>query len=555
MTVLERVGDESGDPLVDIAIDALKKNKQLIVFVNTKRSAEAVAERLAGKAFSRNEESSDLQALSDKALNALSSPTRQCKRLAKILTRGAAFHHSGLNSLQRDLVEDGFRNKVVKIICATPTLAAGVDLPAGRVIIRDLKRYGGIWGMSSIPVLEYEQMSGRAGRPKFDKTGEAVCIASSNSEKEDIWEGYVNGEPEEILSKLAVEPVLRTYVLSLVATGIVGSDKEIKEFMSRTFYAHQYKDISKLFSILDRMILKLEEWEFIAVNGEQNTASRTQGSERSEQNAGRGFQNADFVSASDLGKVEGKYNKIRATKLGERVAELYLDPYTAHYLLTCMQRAKSSKVLHAFSFLQMVSWTLEMRPLIRARQKDIPLVEARMVEESGNFYSLEPAEYSEEYDEFLDSVKTAIVFDSWIDEWGEDRLFDEFQVTPGELNAKLDRADWLLFSCYELSKLQGFRDISNFILKLRVRLNNGVREELLPLLKLKGVGRVRARKLFANGVKDLGNVKKIDISSLASLIGKKLSLDVKKQVGQNLSEDKIKVKPNKRKGQISLGDF
>ncbi|MCF7866308.1 hypothetical protein K9L67_00810 [Candidatus Woesearchaeota archaeon] len=541
MTTLEQISEESGDPLVDIAIDALKKNKQLIVFVNTKRSAEAVAERLSTKAFSKSDESKDLKDLSDKSLHALSSPTKQCKRLSRILLRGVSFHHSGLNSSQRDLVEDGFKNKFIKIICATPTLAAGVDLPAGRVIIRDLKRYGGVWGMSNIPVLEYEQMSGRAGRPKFDKTGEAVCIASSNSEKEDIWESYVNGLPEEILSKLAVEPVLRTYILSLVATGIVGSNKELKEFMSKTFYAFQYKDIGKLFSILDRMVSKLEEWEFISVIGKQNSEFTSVAS--------------DFISASDLNNISSDDFKIRATKLGERVAELYLDPYTAHYLLTCMQRAKSAKVLRSFSFLQMISWTLEMRPFIRMKQKDIPLVESRLVEESGNFYSLEPPEYSEEYDEFMDTIKTAIVFDSWVDEFGEDRLFDEFQVTPGELNAKLDRADWLLFSCYELSKLQGFREISNFILKLRIRLKNGVKEELLPLLKLKGVGRVRARKLYANSIKDLGDVKKIDISSLASLIGKKLSLDVKKQVGQNLSEDKIKIKPNKRKGQISLEDF
>ncbi|MCF7872056.1 hypothetical protein K9L97_03405 [Candidatus Woesearchaeota archaeon] len=548
MGVFEQVSEKSGDSLVDIALDALKKNKQLIVFVNTKRSAEAVAERLYSKAFSTNDESKDLETLSDKVLHALSNPTKQCKRLSKTLLRGVAFHHSGLNSLQRDLIEEGFRNKTIKIICATPTLAAGVDLPAGRVIIRDLKRYGGVWGMSNIPVLEYEQQAGRAGRPKFDKTGEAVCIASTNSEKEDIWETYVKGFPEEILSKLAVEPVLRTYILSLVATKIVGSMSELRTFLSKTFYAHQYKDLSKLFSILDLMVLKLEEWEFIISNNDKKTKNKEQRSEYKS-------LNTDFMSASDILNNENKDFELKATKLGERIAELYLDPQTANYLLLCMQRANDAKVLKPFSFLQMASWTLEMRPLIRTRQKDIPLVNSKLVEESGSFYCLEPDEYNEEYDEFLDSIKTSIVLDSWIDEFGEDKLFDEYNVTPGELNSKLDRMDWLLFSCYELSKIRGFREISNFILKLRIRLKNGVREELLPLLKLKGVGRVRARKLFANSVKDLGDVKKIDISSLASLIGKKLALDVKKQVGQNLSEDKIIVKPKKRKGQISLEDF
>lgn len=537
MSTLEQIEDKTGDSLIDITIDALLKNKQLIVFVNTKRSAEAVAERLAAKAMSKDSETKELQEISEKVLHALSAPTRQCKRLAKMITRGTAFHHSGLNHLQRELVEDGFKNKFIKIICATPTLAAGVDLPAGRVIIRDLKRYGGSnWGMSNIPVLEYEQMSGRAGRPKYDKTGEAVCIASTTSEKETIWNDYVNGDPEEILSKLAVEPVLRTYVLSLVATGYVGSKKELRTFMNKTFYAHQYQDTSKLFFILDKMIAKLEEWEFISTT---NTAASK-------------IKDTIFVSANEI--IDETDFKIRPTKLGERVAELYLDPYTANYLLTCMQRA-NSKPMRDFSFLQMVSWTLEMRPLIRVKQKDIPIVEEKIVLESNDLFSLEPADYSDEYDDFSDSIKTALVFEEWINEKGEDYLLDEHQVTPGELNAKLDRADWLLFSCYELSKLQGFRELANKILKIRIRLSKGVKEELLPLLKLKGVGRVRARKLYNNSVKDLGDVKTVDISSLATLLGKKLAINVKKQVGQEFSEDKIKVKPNKRKGQISLHDF
>ena len=64
---------------------------------------------------------------------------------------------------QRELIEDNFREGVIKIICATPTLAYGLSLPAFRSILKDLRRYGPR-GMAYIPVLEYLQMSGRAGR-------------------------------------------------------------------------------------------------------------------------------------------------------------------------------------------------------------------------------------------------------------------------------------------------------------------------------------------------------------------------------------------------------
>jgi helicase len=88
-----------------------------------------------------------------------------------------AFHHAGLESSQRRLVEQGFKDHRIKCIIATPTLAAGVNIPARRVIIRDLWRYDGNFGMTPIPILEYKQQAGRAGRPRYDTIGEAITIA------------------------------------------------------------------------------------------------------------------------------------------------------------------------------------------------------------------------------------------------------------------------------------------------------------------------------------------------------------------------------------------
>lgn len=528
------ISEVTGDPVVDISLDTLSLGKQELVFVNTKRSAEAQAEKIASKIIISDDVSLKLNELSSRIEKVLSSPTKQCRRLAKVLKKGVAFHHSGLHGKQRELVEEGFRSGLIKVICSTPTLAAGLDLPAFRVVIRDLKRFGGGWGMSYIPVLEYEQMSGRAGRPKYDSVGEAICLAESIEDQENIWEKYVTGDAEELLSKLAVEPVLRTYVLSLVATGYAHSVESLIDFMSGTFYAKQYKDMDKLRFIIDDIIDKLAEWDFIEVDSKPQKKDVSM-----------------FTSAADLLSDD---RKLKATVLGKRVAELYLDPLTANFLLTCMKRG-SSKSFSEFGLLQMISWTLELRPRVKARQKELEMIEEKLVLESDDLLALEPNIYSEDYDDFLDSTKTAIVFESWIDETPEDQILEHFNVTPGELNSKLDRADWLLYSCFELCKIQGWRDMSNRLLRLRVRMKNGIKEELLPLIKLKNIGRARARKLFRNKIRDLGDVKKVDISVLGAIIGDRLALDVKKQVGQDLSPDKIKVRKNKRKGQISLEDY
>ena len=86
------------------------------------------------------------------------------------------------------------------------------------------------------------------------------------------------------------------------------------------------------------------------------------------------------------------------------------------------------------------------------------------------------------------------------------------------------------------------------IVKLRLRVRYGARAELLPLLQLKGIGRVRARKLFANRIVGIADVRAADISTLSQLIGQKVALDVKKQLAQDVEE----VSMGKRTGQTGI---
>ena len=82
---------------------------------------------------------------------------------------------------------------------------------------------------------------------------------------------------------------------------------------------------------------------------------------------------------------------------------------------------------------------------------------------------------------------------------------------------------------------------------------NGVKEELIPLLRLQQIGRVRARRLYYNKIRTIKEVKEADVMKLIQILGKQVALNVKKQVGQDF--EKMKVKEGKRKGQISLEDY
>ena len=111
-------------PVINVALDTISINKQALIFVNTKRSAEATAEKISLQIKTSKK---DLVKLSERVLNVLSTPTKQCKRLAMCVKKGIAFHHAGLPSGQRSLIENSFRNGMIKIICATPTLCLAKD--------------------------------------------------------------------------------------------------------------------------------------------------------------------------------------------------------------------------------------------------------------------------------------------------------------------------------------------------------------------------------------------------------------------------------------------
>jgi helicase len=90
------------------------------------------------------------------------------------------------------------------------------------------------------------------------------------------------------------------------------------------------------------------------------------------------------------------------------------------------------------------------------------------------------------------------------------------------------------------------------ISKLRIRVKYGAKEELLGLLRLKGIGRIRARKLFFNGIKDFGDLRKTDLTTLSQILGTVVAEDVKNQLGQEVEEE---ISLYKRKGQMSLGKY
>jgi superfamily II DNA/RNA helicase len=146
--------------------------------------------------------------------------------LRSLLAQGVAFHHAGLDAPDRRAVEDLFRSGAIKALVATTTVAAGVNLPARVVVVRDLHL-----GPSEISAHLLLQMAGRAGRPGQETEGRCYVIAPSTGVAR--TEAMLGGRP--ILSRLGDDLV--THLNTEVALDIVRSRAMIREWYARTLHA------------------------------------------------------------------------------------------------------------------------------------------------------------------------------------------------------------------------------------------------------------------------------------------------------------------------------
>lgn len=457
-------------PIIDLVVDCIGEGGQALVFVPTRNAAVSYSRRIA-RILSRHlslKEKRKLAAIS----SSLTSAERNIitEKLGDVVRSGVAFHHAGLSHRARKLVESTFRDNVLKVVVATPTLAAGVNLPARRVVISDYRRYNVEVGYyERIPVMEYKQMAGRAGRPQYDNYGESVLVARTSDEFDILMEDYVKAEPERIYSKLASEPVLRSHILASIASGYARSMGDLMAIMGNTLYARQFNLASIRLAVASSL---------------------------------------HFLEAEDM--VYRENGGLLPTEVGKRTSELYIDPRSAAIIVKKLSLREEAGVI---GYLHMVCSTPDM-PKLYLRKREREELSEVAEELSGEFLGslpLDPAEY----EFFLAEVKTALLLYDWIEERDDNYMFEKYNVGPGDLYSLTQTADWLLYASSELAKIKGFLGHLRALIVLRDRVRHGVREELLGLVRIKGIGRVRARFLYNRGFRDIEDIAKADVRELA----------------------------------------
>ncbi|OPY37468.1 MAG: putative ski2-type helicase [Methanoregula sp. PtaU1.Bin051] len=454
---------------LNLCLDTLAEGGQCLVFVSSRKNAEAFAKRAASAIKRENDE---LAACAAK-ISAIAE-TELEKTLAVCVAKGAAFHHAGLRREARTIVEEGFRKGLIGCISSTPTLAAGLNLPARRVVIRDYLRYNAGEGMLPIPASEYHQMAGRAGRPHLDPYGEAILIAKDEGQVEDLFAGYIDAAAEDVHSKTAEPAALYTHVLSLIASGFAGTRGELSAFMDRTLYSHEHPQGRLILRAVDSALAFLVRSEMITEVGEH----------------------------------------LMATESGTIVSRLYIDPRSAEMILTELRERKSYSDL---GLLQLLCCTPDM-PTLYARNADVATLDRIMGERADELWIAVPQD-EEGMEAFYRSIKTALLLSDWSDELSDAKICERYGVGPGDIYGMVESVNWLLHASGELARL--FRPaFSQPIREYEVCMKNGIRRELLPLVRLRGIGRVRARRLFNHGITTPDAIKGAGLSEVTKILGR-----------------------------------
>ncbi|EMA63170.1 DEAD/DEAH box helicase [Halorubrum distributum JCM 13561] len=414
------VGDagDANDPTevtAALVADAVADGGQCLAFVRSRREAVDLAERLADDGLAAELGVEDAAAAAAEEATDVDG-TLTGRQLADCLRAGVAFHHAGLRSGHRGVVESAFRERDVACICATPTLAAGINVPARRVVVRDQRRYGE-GGMSWIPTLEVHQMCGRAGRPGLDPHGEAVLVADADT-RDEVHERYVEGEPEAVESQLADPAALRTHVLAAVATGFAATETEILDVFEGTFYARE----TGAGGLADAVAVAVD----------------------------------DLVAAGMVARETGGVEDYRlvATAVGETTSKQYVRPETGERIVAGLRAAADVSDATTLTAFEVICDTPDMQDtyLGNAERADV----YQFARTNAAHLTTDMTE-PDDFEGWLESVKTARILDEWIGGATVEELVERYRIGPGDLDSRVERAEWLLSAAEALGETIGVR--------------------------------------------------------------------------------------------------
>ncbi|WP_296805404.1 DEAD/DEAH box helicase [uncultured Methanobrevibacter sp.] len=480
------------DVVVKVIERTIEDKSQALAFVSTRRFTESLATYVSGKINKKinKEQRKRFKEVSEKLLEVPkkkgSLPTSTCLKLAEVAEKGVAFHHAGLFNEQKEIIEDEFRNGNILMITATPSLMYGVNLPSKSVVIRDHTRWTSN-GPQPIPVFDYEQMSGRAGRPQYDDVGYSYLIAKTMDEAYNLEDFYIEGEIELTNSKLVDnKDAIYRQIIAQIASSLSKNLDDLTDFFGKTLYGYQMSNNPSMALFAeDSLKYELETaLQFLLQNG--------------------------IIRATPEG--------LKTTEFGNLIAR---SNYTVETAVKIKEYITGMSEFNVDEFIYALSETPDL-PLIsfKGRKSKDPVQER--LSESGLFAV-----------DIGNPEATTVSLIEWINERSEYEIENKYNVYSASTRRSAYEASRLVIFAKKTSEVLGEYTYLKDYDFLSARLYYGVKEDIIPLVVgVKRLGRKRARNVVEIFGTDLKSVSENELQKIEG-IGPKLSSKIKMFVENN----------------------
>ncbi|XP_008991299.4 helicase POLQ-like isoform X3 [Callithrix jacchus] len=438
------------DHLVALVTEVIP-NYSCLVFCPSKKNCENVAEMICkflSKEYLKHKEKEKCEVI--KNLKNIGSGNL-CPVLKRTIPFGVAYHHSGLTSDERKLLEEAYSTGVLCLFTCTSTLAAGVNLPARRVILR-----APYVAMEFLKRNQYKQMIGRAGRAGIDTIGESILILQEK-DKQQVLE-LITRPLENCYSHLFQEFTkgIQTLFLSLIGLKIATNLDDIYHFMNGTFFGVQQKILLKEKSLWE---ITVESLRYLTEKGllQKDTIYK------SEEEVQHNFHITKLGRASFKGTIDLAYCDILYRDLKKGLEGLVLE-----------------SLLHLIYLTTPYDLVSQCNPdwMIYFRQKVDKDVVNRL---------------------YLSFVLYSLLKETNI--W---TVSEKFNMPRGYVQNLLTGAasfsSCVLHFCEELEEFWVYRAL---LVELTKKLTYCVKAELIPLMEVTGVLEGRAKQLYSAGYKSL----------------------------------------------------
>ncbi|KAF5903707.1 helicase POLQ-like, partial [Clarias magur] len=482
------------DHIIALATEVIPQQSCLI-FCATKKNCENVAGMICkylNKDFLKHREEEKVTLLSELRNSGNGS---LCPVLQKTVPFGLAYHHSGLTSDERKMLEDAYSSGVLCLLACTSTLAAGINLPARRVILRSP-----YVGAEFLKRSQYKQMVGRAGRAGIDSMGESILILQDRDR--DRAKQLVCAPVENCYSNLLHEGThgLLSLILSLIGLNITCTEEQVVEFMSRTLLSVQETQLCKQNSLHE---LTVESIEILKQKGLISTSPHEPAV----------LHVTKLGRATYKGSVDLRYSDVLYKDLSKGLEGLLLNSFLhLVYLVTPYDIVSQIKPDWMIYFSQLTK-------LSAAEQKmaaTIGVPESFLVRKAAGQSvrkSIDPA--------VVNRLYVALVLYTLLNETNVWAVSDRFQLTRGLVQTLVSSSS-AFCSCvlHFTEELEEFWAYKALLAELTRRLTYCVQADLIPLMEVAGVMEFRAKQLYNAGFKTLAHLANADPNVLVKTVEK-----------------------------------